>query len=273
MGLIGNSRELTLADLVQLKAHGHGTCRIQVQGPQGAGALLLSGSRVVHAEYAGAVGARAATALLAEEGVEYWATSDVPLPPPTMNVDARALVLDAAVQLDERRRGVPPARAPAASPRPTEAARVRGSGAARALAGAAAVAAVIGVVALARVRVGPDRASAIPAATPAPVPEPRRPEPVEASALAGPRDELPVLVAGEPPRTPVPGIALRPTVIVRILVDEAGGVTRAEVYQPRPGLEEFERTAVAAARLLRFRPALRDGAPVPAWLNWPIDFI
>lgn len=58
MGLIGNSRELTLADLVQMKAHGHGTCRIQVQGPQGTGALLLSGSRVVHAEYAGAVGRR-----------------------------------------------------------------------------------------------------------------------------------------------------------------------------------------------------------------------
>jgi TonB family protein len=61
--------------------------------------------------------------------------------------------------------------------------------------------------------------------------------------------------------------------VVRILVDEEGGVARAEVYQPRPGLEEYERAAIVSARALHFRPARRDGATVPAWINWPVDFI
>jgi len=273
MGLIGNSRELTLVDLVQMKAHGRGTCRIQVQGPHGPGVLFLAGAEIVHAEYAGAVGLPAASALLAEERVEYWATSDVALPPPTMRADAKALVFQTAVQLDERRRtGAPaPRAAPAAAPVPPR----RRAGAIRAFAGAVVLAAVVAVVAFARIQVGPSRAAATSAAPspPSPAPAPRRPDPVEASALNGPQDALPVLVAGEPPHTPVPGLALRPTVIVRILVDEGGAVARAEIYQPRPGLEEFERAAVAAARDLRFRPAVRGGAPVPAWLNWPIDFI
>jgi protein TonB len=275
MGLIGNSRELTLADLVQMKAHGRGTCRIQVQGPRGPGVLYLSGSEAVHAEYAGAVGLRAAAALLSEERLEYWATSDVPLPEPTMQSDVRTLVFQAAVQLDELRRGSGPARAAAPpSAAPPAPAPARRAGVVRAIAGGAAVAVAVAVVALARVQVGPSEAAAVPVApAPAPAPEPRRVEPVEASALGGPRDEVPVLLAGDAPRTPVPGLALRPTVIVRILVDEGGAVARADVYQPRAGLEEFERAAVVSVRKLRFRPALRDGAPVPAWLNWPVDFI
>jgi len=190
-----------------------------------------------------------------------------------MRADAKALVFQTAVQLDERRRtGAPaPRAAPAAAPVPPR----RRAGAIRAFAGAVVLAAVVAVVAFARIQVGPSRAAATSAAPspPSPAPAPRRPDPVEASALNGPQDALPVLVAGEPPHTPVPGLALRPTVIVRILVDEGGAVARAEIYQPRPGLEEFERAAVAAARDLRFRPAVRGGAPVPAWLNWPIDFI
>jgi TonB family protein len=273
LGLIGNSRELTLADLVQLKAHGRGTCRIQVQGPHGPGVLFLRGAEVVHAEYAGETGLTAAAELLCEERVEYWATSDAPVPPATMRASAKALVFQAAVQQDERRRRSAPGHSVAsiAAPAPVAPLRRR-AGLGRAFAGAAVLAAVVGVAAFARVRVGPSQAAAVPA-PPSSTPAPRRPDPVEASALGGPNDALPVLVAGEPPRTPVPGLALRPTVIVRILVDEAGAVARAEVYQPRAGLEEFERAAVAAARALRFRPAGRDGAPIAAWLNWPVDFI
>jgi TonB family protein len=278
-GLIGNSRELSLVDLVQMKAHAQGTCRIEVQGPRGPGVLFVSGSSIVHAEYGGAMGADAASALLAEERVEYRATSDVPLPEPTMHADARALVLQAAVELDERRRGSVPARAAPLPGAPAAGGRIRQR--LRAVLGGVAVAVVLAAVALARIQVGPSAAAAIQtpsapstgASGPAPLPESRRLEPVEASALTGVRDEVPVLVAGEPPRTPAPGLALRPTIVVRILVDEAGAVARAEVYQPRPDLEEYERAALASARALRFRPARRDGAAVPAWINWPVDFI
>jgi TonB family protein len=272
MGLIGNSRELPLFDLVQLKANAQGTCRIQVQGPRGPGVLFLSGPSVVHAEYGGATGVHAACALLGEERVEYWATSDVPLPAPTMQEDARALVFQAAVELDERRRGGAPRPGPAPADAPATASGRRRQRV-RAVAGGVALAVVGALVALARIQVGPSEAAAIPPAPASATPERRRPQPVEASALTGARDELPVLLAGEPPRTPAPGLALRPTVVVRILVDEEGAVSRAEVYQPRAGLEDFERAALAAVRKLRFQPARRDGAPVPAWLNWPVDFI
>ena len=160
-------------------------------------------------------------------------------------------------------------------PRPSPASPVRrraGRMLAAALGGlavaAATVLAVTGTISVKRSEAG--------AAVPAPpsLPAPPRPGPVvEVSSLTGPRDAPPVLVAGEPPRSPAPDQGLRPTVILRLLVDESGRVARAEVYQPRHDLGDFEQAALEAVRHFTFRPARRDGEPVPAWVNWPVDFI
>jgi TonB family protein len=127
---------------------------------------------------------------------------------------------------------------------------------------------VVGVAVFGRISVG--RSEAVASAMPAPAPSL---VPVEASELRTPRDELPVLLSGEPPRSPEPELALRPTIVLRLLVEANGGVARAEVYRPRPELARFEDAALEAARRFAFRPARRDGAPVGVWINWPIDFL
>ena len=59
-------------------------------------------------------------------------------------------------------------------------------------------------------------------------------------------------------------------VILRLQIDEAGGVTDAEVLKGLPlGLSE---AAVAAARQWRFGPATRDGEPVAAQRNVVVEF-
>jgi TonB family protein len=271
VGLIGNSSELSLQDLVQMKALSRGTCRIQVRGPRGPGVMYVSEGAVVHAEYDGREGLPAASALLAEEQVDYRVTSDVDVPPPSMKVAASALILQTAVQVDEHRRAASAVAAPAGEP--AAPATSRGRHARRllgAVAGGLGVAALVAFAAFARVTVSPNEASANP---PVPVPEARPREPIEANRLTGARDALPVLLSGELPRTPSPDLALRPTVIVRVLVDEGGAVAQAAIYQPRAELAGFEQAALSAVKGFRFQPARREGQPVAAWINWPVDFL
>jgi protein TonB len=279
MSLVGDSTELSLVDLIQVKGQSPATCRILVQGRGGPGAIFLDRGTVVYAEYDGLLGEAAAHALLAEHEVVYRATSDVPPPAPNMATEHRALLLQAAVAHDERRRTPPPlpatrnlvaapARSAAASlpPRRTAGGRptltlVRWSLVALALG-------LVGAVVFGRISVRRSEAAA--SVLPAPVPPA---VPVEASELRTHGDELPVLLSGEPPRSPEPDVALRPTVVVRLLVDPSGVVERAEVYRPRPELARFEEAALDAARRFAFRPARRAGAPVGVWINWPVDFL
>ena len=278
MSLVGDSSELSLVDLIQVKGHSPVTCRILVQGRRGPGTIFLDRGSVVFAEYDGMLGEPAAHALLLEREVVFRATSDVPLPAPNMAIEHRALLLQAAVADDEQRRTPPPLpsveRAVAsprvdAAPRPpsASASRPRRAALVRVLLVALA-AGIIGVAVFGRISVR--RSEAVASVAPSPLPPPT---PVEASALRTPQDELPVLLSGEPPRSPEPELALRPTVVVRLLVDPSGVVSRAEVYRPRPELARFEEAAVETARGFTFRPARRAGAPVGVWINWPIDFL
>ncbi len=356
MGLVGNSSELSLLDLIQVKGQTPTPCRILVHGRSGAGYLFLDAGVVVYAEYAGLLGEAAAHAMLAEDLVGYRVTSEMTAPQPNMGVEHRTLLLQAAVRKDELRRGARPAVRPPsvpdagrplvrAAPRPAAPARVGAAPAPTArqpvspargddpsqraavperpaplppaplpplplplqvppaadladrpappspappsppgtrlprriatLAGSLVVGialagvatAVFGSVSVHRPEV---------AAAPAPAAPPVRlapPAPLEASALTGPRDALPVLLSGEPPRSPAPELALRPTVVLRLLVDETGRVARSDVYQARPDRASFEQAALAAASGFTFRPAQRDGAPVPVWIDWPVDFL
>jgi TonB family protein len=277
---MGDSGELSLADLIQVKGQSPTTCRILVQGRRGPGEIFLDRGTVIRAEYDGLHGGPAAHALLAEQDVVYRATSDVPLAAPNMEVEHRALLLQAAVADDEGRRAPPPLppaeRAVAgASLRAAQGplhARAPASGRGPAALGRWLVLVglalgIVGAAVFGRISVGRSEAAAsVPAPTSAP-------SSVEASELRPPRDELPVLLSGEPPRSPEPDRALRPTVIVRLHVDASGAVSHAEVYRPRPELARFEEAALETARRFAFRPARRDGTPVGVWVNWPVDFL
>jgi protein TonB len=59
-------------------------------------------------------------------------------------------------------------------------------------------------------------------------------------------------------------------VILEAIIDEAGDVDEVTVLKGLPlGLTE---TAVVAARDWKFKPATRDGAPVPVFYNLTVRF-
>lgn len=289
MALASKSSDLSLADLLQVKGQSPGSCRILLEGQRGPGCLFLDEGVVIHAEYAGLAGEPAAHALLSEEILSIRVTSGAPPPSPNMAAEHRALVLSAAVLADEsrRRRRPPPlppsearsnqdlrTRAPVpAAPDPPRARPHPRRGAWASFLAAVAVGA--GATALVMMSVRKTRSAAavqrLPPAALAPAPTPSA-APLEASGLSPPRDHLPVLLSGQPPRSPAPDLPLRPTVILRLLVDETGAVARAEVYQPRADLAAFEQAALRAAEHFTFRPALREGVRVAVWINWPVDF-
>ncbi len=53
-------------------------------------------------------------------------------------------------------------------------------------------------------------------------------------------------------------------VVVRILINESGAVEDAEIVESR-GPDSFRQAVLDVALTWRFRPALRDGVPVPVW--------
>jgi len=60
------------------------------------------------------------------------------------------------------------------------------------------------------------------------------------------------------------------SVLVRVLVDEDGNVKLIRVIRGLPdGLTE---EAITAARQTKFKPAMKDGKPVPFWVGLEINF-
>jgi periplasmic protein TonB len=59
------------------------------------------------------------------------------------------------------------------------------------------------------------------------------------------------------------------TVLVEILISEAGTVSHAEVRQSIPGLDQ---AALDAVRNWRFVPTKRKGAPIPTFAQAPVKF-
>jgi protein TonB len=68
-----------------------------------------------------------------------------------------------------------------------------------------------------------------------------------------------------------PGAKPDPTVmLVHVRVDVGGRVSEARIARSRPPLDE---PAMRAARQWLFRPALRNGRPVPVWIAIPVRFV
>jgi|SRR5689334_18381283 len=60
------------------------------------------------------------------------------------------------------------------------------------------------------------------------------------------------------------------TVLVRVLVGEDGNVKLIRVVRGLP--EGLTEEAIAAARQTKFKPAMKDGKPVPFWLGLELNF-
>jgi protein TonB len=131
----------------------------------------------------------------------------------------------------------------------------------------------------------PLRAGAAGMAASAPAPSSVPPEAKSKSAVSespARDDALEPVPVGGPVSAPtlvrrvdpiVPGEARRrivggsPVVIVAV-ISETGEVTQPRIVQSNPALDE---AALRAVRQWRYRPALRDGKPVPAYLTITVD--
>lgn len=61
------------------------------------------------------------------------------------------------------------------------------------------------------------------------------------------------------------------TVILRILVSAEGRAQQVEIKRSS-GFDRLDQSALNAVRKWRFNPATREGKPVSAWYDQPINF-
>ena len=103
-----------------------------------------------------------------------------------------------------------------------------------------------------------------PAATPRPAPE---------QALAAGDVPTPIPGQNPPPAYPVRAMRNRETgtVLVRVTVGPDGVPSDVGIGQ-RSGSRDLDRAAVNAVRHWRFKPAQRNGQPITASIDIPIDF-
>ncbi len=297
MAITGNSADLSLIDLVQANVLVRNTCRITVAGPAGSGVLFLADGTVVHASYGGLEGREAFYALVGASEVFFQVETGLKAPRRTIHEKWENLALEAMRLKDEGKlplalaapapavrtvAAAAPAPATRISILPQEAVKSPAAFPARpsprphlakkpnrlplfgALAVLVVAAGVGGYFALAQRAVGkgsPGAGNLTSAATP-----------IEASELTQPGDVRPTLLQGTPPPSPLPDLAVRPTIVCRILIGTEGNVLDAQVFQSRLDLAKFEEAALEAVRTYRFKPAIRSGAPIPVWINWPVSF-
>ena len=106
-----------------------------------------------------------------------------------------------------------------------------------------------------------------------PDPGPGTPPPLPTTAASATAASAPVPI--DSPSPDYPRRALRRgesgEVVLRIHVDARGAPARVEVASSS-GSRDLDRAATRAAQRWRFRPAMRDGAPVAGVVNVPISF-
>lgn len=293
MALSGNTRELSLADLIVVKAQDPRDYRFTLTGPAGDGLLLIEQGKVVHAAYAELPPADAAYLLVTEENVDFELEADAEISGHTLELGAQELLMEAMRRLDEGllrkprqvqinmsspsgRREPPRPRSHDERKSPEAEALRRATGrvlfadsagapldahrSRKLAAGAVVLALALGGIGLAWFSgaLSPARRSL---------------QPVEASDLRGPRDVAPMLLSSSPAVVASSEATILPTIVCRILIDPSGVVRDALVYEPRPGFESFEARALETVKTYRFTSGQREGVLVPVWVNWPVDFV
>lgn len=300
MPITGNSADLPLIDLIQANVLVRNVCRITVAGPAGSGVMFLADGTVVHATYGNLEGRDAFFALVGTGDVFFQVETGLRAPRRTILEKWENLALEAMRLKDEGKLPLALAASPAATrpaavvtpppptkisilsqeapprpaafpARPTPPAGARRKPDRRPLVLASLAVGVlllagIGYVALTNKPAQLETDQMSPASAPS------APAPIEASELTQPGDVRPALLTGTPPPSPLPDLAIRPTIVCRILIGTDGTVQQAQVYQSRLDLAAFEEAAVQAVRGYRFKPAARKGTPVPVWVNWPVSF-
>jgi TonB family protein len=295
MALSGNTGELSLADLILVKATDSRSYRLSLSGPSGDGLMFIEAGQIVHATYGELPPEDAAYLLVTEQDVEFEVESDVDVSAHTLELGPQELLMEAMRRLDEgqlrKPRPVPFSLPGSAVSHRREPPRPR-SYEARRSPEAEALRRAMGRVIFADLGTGSSRSdrSHLPIATAILIvlalialgltvtwrlgwleaTEHRLP--VQISDLQGPRDVLPMLRSGLPPAVPDGAGPYLPTILLRILIDPAGRVREAIVAHPDEALADFERAALQAVESYHFSPARREDVIVPVWVDWPVTF-
>lgn len=61
-------------------------------------------------------------------------------------------------------------------------------------------------------------------------------------------------------------------VVVKILIDEEGAVSKAVLVKKEPDFPSLDRAALKAAKEFKFTPAKKDGMTVKTWMTIPFTF-
>ena len=99
------------------------------------------------------------------------------------------------------------------------------------------------------------------------------------AALAAACDRKPVVVTGPVPLSPLDvqypedlwESEVQDTTVLALWISEQGTIDSVRVQTPA-AYPAFDSAAVAATRGVRFRPATRDGKPVPELVYLPVEF-
>jgi TonB family protein len=278
MRLAGDLAEFSLPDLLQVKSAARQTAGLKILGPEGNGLIVLREGEVVHAQYEELVGAAAFHALMGVKAGYFEAAKLDGAVAPTVDQPMRELLLDAFRLAEEGKLPRPARRTPQSAlvlePRAGGSEERPAKRRSRLHPGLAALAAaLLAAAVLVLLLPSASRTSPTSPTSAGSLPEAKAATPVfEASELLGAGDRPPELLVGVAPPAPADGAAVLPTVICRLRVDGSGSVAEAKVYRSRVEFEAFEELAIRAVQSYRFRPALRSGRPVSAWINVPVEF-
>ena len=101
MPLSGNTGELSLADLILVKAMDSRSYRLSLSGPSGDGLMFIEAGRIVHAAYGELPPQDAAYLLVTEQDVEFLVESDAEVSAHTLELGPQELLMEAMRRLDE----------------------------------------------------------------------------------------------------------------------------------------------------------------------------
>lgn len=96
------------------------------------------------------------------------------------------------------------------------------------------------------------------------------PEAGDFQAVEIPAEQISIVKPKYPPLLETAGI--EGSVWVQVLVSKEGEVLRAQILKSS-GVEGLDDAALESAWLVKYKPAIQNGRPVPTWVKYEVEFI
>ena len=102
MVLVGNLKDLRLANIIQLNCMERNVAKVTVTSHEGTGFLYFAEGQIVHAEFSPYIGEKAVSEMLALNDGQFKVEAGVPSPAYTIKKPWNSVVLDSLRELDEK---------------------------------------------------------------------------------------------------------------------------------------------------------------------------